>query len=599
MSNDTMQLLRSLRHPDADRVDEVFPATLRDDLLWSILSTTQDQATSVRSLAPGSGEAPAQPVDPQPLQPRPPRPAPLHPQPRLHPRRLRPRQRQPGRLRRHWRTPAAAAAAAAAAAVVVLLAALAGVGVIGGNGALSRPFTTAWRRARLFVHASSRASSARHGTWRLVDALLTGTWQQNDYGPPPGLFSCSPDGTCYVLAGKYPSAMAGAPLLSETLYVTTDEGATWSALPLPSGLVPRTPLECSGPQWCATGGTYDGQPVLAATTDGGHSFTIDPLPTSAGTLRTLSCPATMVCEGLAATSTQGTTPVDATLLATDDGGGTFKDEQILTGDSMVALACTSPTDCTVVGMTDASMGDVVVTAGVSAVTSNQGRTWAAGSFPTGFGIDRGLTSLSCPDAQHCFVTGYIPMQVHNPPQCSTENIPKPHGATAALPKMSAQAGAISTRATEILEKEVAQQTTRQFYTCPGYTMTDVSDVASSSNGGLTWTLELLPADVPRPYLDGLSCPTATECWTAGQESVPVKVGRGIDMASPVLIGTIDGGSQWSKVVFDVPSTAPNATGQSYLSMGSVTCPTASLCLARGAAAQGSRYAPVYSLDDGS
>ena len=76
----------------------------------------------------------------------------------------------------------------------------------------------------------------------------------------------------------------------------------------------------------------------------------------------------------------------------------------------------------------------------------------------------------------------------------------------------------------------------------------------------------------------------------------MKVGKiGVDMGSPVLIGTTDGGSTWSKVVFSTPATAPNPTGQSYLSMGSVTCPTARVCLAHGMAAQNANYAPVYSL----
>ncbi len=565
MRNDKMELVRSLRHPDADRVDEVFPPLLLEELLRAILPATDDRATAARGLVADPAENPVRPETGRPLQAR--------------------------RLATHRRR----ALGAAAAAVAAVLGLLAGVGVIGGGKGLSRPITTAWRRARLFGDTGSRGETTRRGTWRLVDALLTGTWQQNDYGPPPGWFSCSPDDTCYVLAGRYASAMAGAALLSESLYVSNDEGATWSAISLPSGLVPTTPLECSGPQWCATGATYDGQPVLAVTIDGGHSFTLDPLATGVGTLRALSCPATHVCEGLAANSDLGTTPVGSTLLVTDDGGRTFRDEQIVAGDSMVALACSSPTDCTVVGATDASMGSIL-TAGVSAVTSDQGRTWTEGSFPVGFGIDSDHTSVSCPDAQHCFVTGYLPMRVQDPPRCTALNRPKAQGATLALPEMSPEAEAISKRASEILEAEAERQTTPNLSTCPDYTMTDVTDVASTNDGGVAWKLDLLPTDVPRPHLEHLSCPTDTVCWVAGTEFEPQRVGNRVDAGSPVLVGTTDGGSTWSKVVFSVPSTAPDATGRSSLSIGSVTCPTASVCLARGTAARGSRYAPVYRLE---
>jgi hypothetical protein len=46
MRNDTTELLRSLRHPDADRVDEVFPAALREELLGSILTMGEDDAAA-------------------------------------------------------------------------------------------------------------------------------------------------------------------------------------------------------------------------------------------------------------------------------------------------------------------------------------------------------------------------------------------------------------------------------------------------------------------------------------------------------------------------------------------------------------------------
>jgi len=45
----------------------------------------------------------------------------------------------------------------------------------------------------------------------------------------------------------------------------------------------------------------------------------------------------------------------------------------------------------------------------------------------------------------------------------------------------------------------------------------------------------------------------------------------------------------------VPSGAPNAYGQSYLSIGSISCPAANTCVALGAAAQSSPTAPVYSF----
>jgi photosystem II stability/assembly factor-like uncharacterized protein len=498
--------------------------------------------------------------------------------------------RQPRRpTRRGWRMPVAAVAA-----VVVLLGVLVGVGVIGGGGGLRRPFTTSWKAARPLVYTGQEGAATKHGSWHLVDAVLSGTWQQNVYGPPPGIFSCSPSGTCYDLAGRYPSSVATAPLLSQDLYVSTDEGATWTALPVPSGLIPATPLECSGPRWCATGATYKNQPVLAITRDGGHSFTIDPLPTGVGTLHTLSCPSTGVCMGLVSSSLHTQAPVDATLLVTSDGGSTFADEPILTGDSMVGLACTTSTDCTAVGMTDASSHELVPV-GVSAVTTDGGHTWTTGSLPRGFDVK--FSQLSCADSTHCLLAGFVPIpntSAKTTVHCASTRASS--ASTTTFPAMSPQIAAISKTETRLKAAAAAQEAATYHVSggaCQPVTL--VSDIASSRDGGLTWTPDVLPTDVPAPNLNGLSCPTATECWAGGQEEVGQKVGSGVDMGSPVLIGTTDGGSTWSKVVFSVPSTAPNATGQSYLSMGSVTCPTKDVCLSRGIAAKGSRYAPVYSL----
>ena len=494
---------------------------------------------------------------------------------------LRPRRSAHG----SWRVPVAAVAAA-----VVLLGVLAGVGVIGGGGGLRSPFTTSWNAGRPFVHTGAGGAASKHGTWQLVDAVLSGTWQQNLYGPPPGIFSCSPDGTCYDLAGTYPSSMATAPLLSEGLYVSTDDGATWTALPVPASLTPATPLECSGPRWCATGGTYKGQPVLAVTRDGGHSFTIDPLPTGVGTLHTLSCPSTGVCMGLVSSSLHTQAPVDATLLVTNDGGSTFSDEPIVTGDSMVDLACTTSSDCTAVGMTDASSHELVPV-GVSAVTTDRGHTWTTGSLPTGFGVK--FSQLSCADSRHCFVSGFVPIpntSAATTPQCASS------AGTSTFPAMSPRIAAISKTETRLKAAAAAEEAAK-YHASEGscQPVTIVSDIASSRDGGLTWTPDVLPTDVPAPGINGVSGPTATESWAGGQEEVGQKIGRGVNMGSPVLIGTTDGGSTWSKVVFSVPSTAPNATGQSYLAVGAVTCPTKRVCLSRGMAAQGSHYAAVYSL----
>ena len=72
------------------------------------------------------------------------------------------------------------------------------------------------------------------------------------------------------------------------------------------------------------------------------------------------------------------------------------------------------------------------------------------------------------------------------------------------------------------------------------------------------------------------------------------IGNVHDEGSSVILGTDDGGETWQKVTFSVPPGAPNYYGQSFLSMGPISCPTTKACVAIGAVAQGSKTTPVYS-----
>ncbi len=489
---------------------------------------------------------------------------------------------------------------ASVAAMATLIASLLVV-FVGGNGGLSHPVTTSWRSGRSFV-VVGKPSTHKAGSWRLVDDLLSGTWQQNTAGPPPGYLTCPSTSSCYVMSGHYPNAMAGAPLLSESLYVSTDLGSTWSVLPMPSGFAPRTPLSCGGPSDCAAGGTYKGQPVFVTTNDGGHTFTIDPLPSGVGTLYQLSCPTSEFCGGLVATSADANNaPIDATFLSTSDDGASFVDSSIESGDSMQEIACTTNLNCTVVGTNDAvGMNDW--NSGVAALTTNGGDSWTAGILPAGFGVSY-LSTLSCADPLHCALTGYVAITIQNPPECAKLGNPSPAGPspTTTVPTSTtipSQAVQSIARIESRLASEAALKGANSSFGCIGTGLSahqPGGDIATTADGGLTWTPDQLPSDVPWPQFSGLACPTDDECWASGSEAVPQQVGNTSDADSSMLLGTIDGGQTWSKVTFSVPSNAPNYEGQSYQNVGLISCATAEVCAALGGAAQGSPTAPVYSL----
>ncbi|WP_298345236.1 hypothetical protein [Ferrimicrobium sp.] len=471
--------------------------------------------------------------------------------------------------------------------VLILVGGFVGIRGLGGARVLTHPITTGWHEAQ----ALDSGSSGRNGSWQLVDAVMSGTWQQNEDGPPPGYLTCATPGRCYVMAGNYSSAAFGSPLLSESLYVTIDQGANWAVLPMPTGFAATTALSCSGAGWCAAGGTYHGQPILLSTTDGGHSFTMTPVPSGLGTIDVLACPSLGACDALVATSTgQNDGPIGATFLAMTGGGAKFVDHPILAGDSMVALACVSSTRCTVVGATSRTRGSLLPT-GVAALTNNGGKTWTPGSIPIGFGIQRMSSPLVCTDATHCVLGGEIPIRDAN--TCA--------GIPTVGPSLTSFSLAPSVRAISRTESRIAEDWATQSgsfqgaRTCTNARTSVVSAFATSTDGGLTWNPQSLPSDVPSPQIDGLACSSTTACWASGSESVPQKIAKVTDFGSSVLLGTVNGGQSWSKVIFHVPASAPNPQGQSYQSIGAVSCPTSSLCLAAGVAAQGASVSPIYRL----
>ena len=64
-----------------------------------------------------------------------------------------------------------------------------------------------------------------------MDDNVSGTWQQNDQGPPPGYLTCPDASTCFDMSGSYASDSASA-ATSESVYSSNDFGSTWTVYPL-------------------------------------------------------------------------------------------------------------------------------------------------------------------------------------------------------------------------------------------------------------------------------------------------------------------------------------------------------------------------------
>jgi hypothetical protein len=473
---------------------------------------------------------------------------------------------------------------------------LAGVltAVLSGGSGLTGPVHTPWSAARALPESGTHVK-APAGSFLLADFITSEGWQQNTTGPEPGNLTCPTSLTCYV-TGDNATSSSGSPTYN-SFYVSNDGALSWSVLPVPAGVDFTTALACANAEGCAAGATDKGQPVFITTSDGGHSFTIDPLPSGDGTLYSLACPSTSFCAGLAATSVDpNNNPINATFLSTTTDGANFIDSPLPTGQSMTILACPTTNDCVAVGTSDA-LGIKDWTSGVVATTSDGGTTWTSGAFPAGFGIDY-LSGLACADAEHCSVVGNIAVTVKNPPQCSTIS-PRPPSSTTPSqstpqsPAVQAIARMESLWASESNAKEATEGSVE----CgPGSSFeTFVSDIATTSDGGLTWTPEALPSTAPSPQLNDITCASDTYCVVTGSAAIFQQFGNdGSNGGSAIVLVTNDGGANWRSVTFAVPSSVPSGVQiDAFMAVGQIQCPQVNDCVALGVSDQGSKTTPVY------
>jgi hypothetical protein len=450
----------------------------------------------------------------------------------------------------------------------------------------SGPVHTPWRAARA-LPGSVTHLTAPTGTFVLADYITTASWQQNIKGPEPGYLDCPTSLTCYVTGDS--TVSSSGPAVFGTLYVSNDGALDWSVLPLPAGVDFTSPLTCSTADDCAAGATDKNQPVFISTVDGGHSFTIDSLPSADGTLYSLSCPSSGYCAGLAGTATNANlTPTDATFLSTSNDGITFSDTPFPAGESMESLDCPSATSCVAVGTSDA-LGINDWSAGVVANTANGGESWTSGSLPDGFGINY-LSSLTCVDSEHCSVIGLIAIAETPCPGTPPSNTPTP---------LSSQSPAV--RAISIAESAWAAAANEKSKSegfgngCSSSSYTYVNDIASTSDAGLTWTPEALPSSAPNPQISDIACSSDENCVASGSVQIPQKFGPNkFNGGSAAMLVTNDGGATWSKVSFAVPSSIPSEVQlDAFLAVGDIQCPQANDCIALGVSDQGSKTTPVY------
>jgi hypothetical protein len=543
---DEMQLLQSLEPAGEADLDEVAGRPVFEELFRELIAGTP-------SAGPGSRL------------------------PAVGPRRARPR-----------RTRLVAQSLATLVAGLAVVLAIAS-GVLSGPSLPKGSFTTPWRPSvpASATPAPGRDSPAPDG-FRLASYVTGGPHWSLAEGPA-GLFNivtCPSTSSCYMtLTTPVPPSQ----VRTSSFYFSGDGGSSWARLPFPSRLTLSSAQSCPSAEVCVAaadldtrtvGGRVSGKTVLVSTVDGGHRWSVVPVPFSAQ-LFLLSCTSARACTGVTASASN-----EERLIRTTNGGATWSVTLALSATSEVyALSCPSRSHCVATGA-DHRVG-APLPSDFAMFSSDGGAVWAQAHME-GKSAAGLLTALSCAGATDCTAVSAYNALIAPLPAPG----PIPVGSFAGPSKL--------------------------------YSLRP--NVADTTNGGKTWHVQAfdvqsLAAAGAATGVSAMVCPSGGaapgQCWPptaggTGPQPTPwmawsvlatgmlVMGPGGLDCAAPgqcALAGpwglgqTANGGRNWASQA--LPAGSLNIEGHTPLV--SVSCPAPGQCVAiSDPSGGGSSPTPVYS-----
>jgi photosystem II stability/assembly factor-like uncharacterized protein len=186
------------------------------------------------------------------------------------------------------------------------------------------------------------------------------------YGPS---IACPTTSTCVVVGDE--SRGSEVP----EIFATTDGGATWTSRTVPANVVMLTGIACVSPATCEAVGALsvsddaeNEQPVSLASSDGGQTWTTQPVSTSltGEPFSAITCPTENRCEALVNVTSE------YPIYGTSDDGGTWTPQDVPGSPTLglSVISCGSASTCM-------AMGDE----GVVVLSQDGGNIWT-GRGPT-------------------------------------------------------------------------------------------------------------------------------------------------------------------------------------------------------------------------
>ncbi len=234
-------------------------------------------------------------------------------------------------------------------------------------------------------------------------------------------------------SGAIALSALSCPAKDRCLALATDGSAWWAALSvdqgeswtregdLPAGMVPAS-LACPGPTRCIAVGSTPSTPgraagAVALSTDGGATWAPVTLPTGVGILRAVACAAaTCIAAGTPSTATTGLVAAPGQLVTSANGGASWTIVPRNLPDDAYGVACPEATVCLVVG-TDWVGKDPPRPTGAILATLDGGRSWRAARLRY---VPVGVAAVACPVVDRCLAAGgnvlvTVTLPVHPPP----------------------------------------------------------------------------------------------------------------------------------------------------------------------------------------
>jgi photosystem II stability/assembly factor-like uncharacterized protein len=225
---------------------------------------------------------------------------------------------------------------------------------------------------------------------------------------------------------------------------------------------------------------------MLRTIDAGRTWMLEKKVASmARDITGVACATTVACEVV------GSVRRDAFIVATDDGGATWKLQRLAPRVDLAGVACASAIACEAVGSTFANVPVILG-------TRNGGRTWETQTLPSG--VITPLSGVACASATTCEAVARSYVGGGGDGILGTTNggrtwetQPAPSG----VADFAAVACASTTRCEAI-----------------GVRFDQNGDsigpaILGTTNGGRTWGNQAVPGNVTG--ISGVSCPSATTC----------------------------------------------------------------------------------------